>query len=489
MRLSALSEQLSLVLPLPPHDMDIDIKGLTLDSRRVEPGFLFAALSGSRQNGIQFARQAVAAGAAAVLGDVELQSQRLPVPTLVSDDPPALLAKLAAKFFGQQPAMVAAVTGTNGKTSVASFTRQLWALSGKAAASIGTLGVQSTTGDQPGSLTTPDSITLQRLAAELAANGVEHLVIEASSHGLEQKRVDGLTIAAAAFTNLTRDHLDHHGSMEAYLAAKRRLFGEVLTVAGCAVLNADAPAFDDLRQTCIKRGIEFFDYGRNARMLRLESQRPQAIGQVLDLRLNGSGYRVETSLVGEFQAMNLLASLGLWHATGGSLEEGVELLGRVEGAPGRMQLAGATTAGAAVYVDYAHTPDALDQALRALRPHTNGKLKVVFGCGGDRDPGKRVLMGEIASALTDDAIVTDDNPRGEDPAAIRAAALAGMRENAREIGGRAEAIRTAVGELGAGDLLLIAGKGHEQGQIIKGTVHPFDDLAVAKAALACCASR
>jgi UDP-N-acetylmuramoyl-L-alanyl-D-glutamate--2,6-diaminopimelate ligase len=482
--LSSLCEPAQLLRPLPDRAQDIEVLGLALDSRNVKPGGLFAALPGSKLDGAAFAPAAVRAGAVAVLGGPSLDAVDLPVPKLVAADPSALLARMAARFFGRQPACVAAVTGTNGKTSVASFTRQLWAMSGLPAASIGTLGVQSTTGDLPGNLTTPDVLTLQRLAAELAAKGVDHLVIEASSHGLEQKRVDGLHVAAAAFTNLTRDHLDHHVTMEAYFAAKARLFDEVLAEDGTAVLNADVPAFPVLRERCARRGIRVLDFGRSAEALRLVEQLPAPAGQTLTLALGGVEHRISSPLVGAFQAENLLAALGLWHASGGELEQGARLLGQVQGAPGRMQLAGTTRSGAAVYVDYAHTPDALEKALLAARPHASGRLVVVFGCGGDRDPGKRPLMGQAAAAFADLAIVTDDNPRSEDPAAIRDAALAAMPEGSREIGDRGRAIRSAVAELRGGDVLLIAGKGHERGQTIAGVVHPFDDVAVAAEALA-----
>ncbi|WP_027133970.1 UDP-N-acetylmuramoyl-L-alanyl-D-glutamate--2,6-diaminopimelate ligase [Geminicoccus roseus] len=483
MRLSSLLEQEDLLSPLSAEALDLDIRGLALDSRAVRPGSLFAALPGTRLDGATFVPDALAAGAIAVLGGPALAERALPVPVLAARDPAALLARLAARFFGQQPSTVAAVTGTNGKTSVASFTRQLWALAGHEAASIGTLGVQSTTGDLDGNLTTPDVITLQRLAADLAGKGVDHLVIEASSHGLEQKRVDGLHVRAAAFTNLTRDHLDHHGNMAAYLAAKCRLFDEVLAADGTAVLNADISEFALLRDACIRRGIRVIDYGWAAETLRLEDWHPEPAGQVLAVRLDGRTHRLRTSLVGAFQAENLLAAIGLFHATGGDLDQAAALLGEIRGAPGRMQLAGTTAQGAAVYVDYAHTPDALEKALLAARPHTEGRLVVVFGCGGDRDPGKRPLMGRAASQLADLAIVTDDNPRNEDPAAIRAAALGAMAPGAREIGDRGQAIRTAIDGLDAGDVLLIAGKGHERGQTVRGVVHPFDDLEVARAAL------
>jgi UDP-N-acetylmuramoyl-L-alanyl-D-glutamate--2,6-diaminopimelate ligase len=483
LRLSSFIERAQLLRPLPADAWDLDVQGLTLDSRQVKPGDLFAALPGSRVDGVAFAPAAIQAGAAAVLGGAALAEYNLPVPALIARDPQALLAQAAARFFGPQPAHVAAVTGTNGKTSVASFTRQLWALSGLPAASIGTLGLQSSTGDLPGNLTTPDVLTIQRLAAELATKGVDHLVIEASSHGLEQKRVDGLTVSAAAFTNLTRDHLDHHVTMEAYFAAKARLFSEVLSPRGVAVLNADVPEFSRLQECCRRRDITVLDFGRTARLLRLVEQVPAAAGQVLTLAIDDRRHQVVSPLVGAFQAENLLAALGLWHASGGALSDGIRLLEKVQGAPGRMQLAGTTRRGAAVYVDYAHTPDALQKALQAARPHASNRLLVVFGCGGDRDTGKRPLMGKVAAQLADLAIVTDDNPRSEDPAVIRRAVLVGMPPGTREIGDRAEAIRAAVGGLQEGDVLLIAGKGHEQGQTIGRVVHPFDDVAVAASAI------
>ena len=476
MRLSTLAD------PGTRPTADVEVSGLALDSREVRPGDLFAALPGSRSDGAAFADQAIRAGAVALLGGTALACREWPVPVLADADPRALLARIAARFFAPQPAVVAAVTGTNGKTSVASFTRQLWQQDGHAAASIGTLGVQSSTGDLPGKLTTPDPVTLHRLAGRLAAEGVDHLVIEASSHGLEQQRVDGLVIHAAAFTNLTRDHLDHHGTMDAYRAAKARLFGEVLVVGGTAVLNADVPEFAELAALCAERGIAVVDYGRDARRLRLLGQRPGPTGQHLLLALDGGEIEVDSRLIGGFQAMNLLAAAGLWLATGGRLADAAERLGAITGAPGRMEHVGTTQGGAAVYVDYAHTPDALDKALVAARAHAQGRLLVVFGCGGDRDPGKRPLMGAIAARLADVAIVTDDNPRSEDPAAIRAAVMAAA-PTLRDGGERAHAIAMAIDELRPGDVLLIAGKGHESGQTIGGVTLPFDDRAVARACL------
>ena len=463
-------------------DPAVSIAGIAVDSRTVAAGELFAALSGTRGDGLAHADEALARGAVAILGDDRLTARRWPVPVLVAEDPRRALARLAARFFAAQPATVAAVTGTNGKTSVTSFLRQLWLFAGHPAASIGTLGVQSSRGDRPGALTTPDPVTLHRLAAELQAQGIEHLAVEASSHGLDQRRLDGLAIRAAAFTNLSRDHFDYHGSPEAYLAAKARLFEVVLPPGGVAVLNADVPEFAKLAGIARARGQEILDYGRGGTRLGLVAQTPHDHGQRLELVVDGRAATVESGLVGAFQAWNLLAALGLALATGVEREVALAGLGRVVGAAGRMQLVGQTRRGAPVYVDYAHTPDALEKVLRALRPHAAGRLWVVFGCGGDRDPGKRPLMGSVAASCADRVVVTDDNPRGEDPAAIRRAILAAC-PGAVEIGDRAEAIARAIAALEPGDLLVVAGKGHETGQIVGATVMPFDDAEVVRAAL------
>lgn len=464
-------------------DPAVTLSGIAADSRTVAPGDLFAALAGTRGDGLDHADEALARGAVAILGDARLTARRWPVPVLVAEDPRRALARLAARFFAGQPETVVAVTGTNGKTSVASFVRQLWLTAGHKAASIGTLGVQSSSGDRPGALTTPDPVTLHRLAAELQAEGIEHLAVEASSHGLDQRRLDGLAIKAAAFTNLSRDHFDYHGSPEAYLAAKARLFEAVLPPGGAAVLNADVPEFPLLAGIARARGQEILDYGRGGTRLGLVAQTPHARGQRLELVVDGRAATVESGLVGAFQAWNLLAALGLALATGVEREVALAGLGRVVGAAGRMQLVGLSAQGAPVYVDYAHTPDALEKVLRALRPHAPGRLWVVFGCGGDRDPGKRPLMGAVAARCADRVVVTDDNPRGEDPAAIRSAILAAC-PGALEIGDRAQAIARAVGALERGDLLVVAGKGHETGQIVAGTVLPFDDREVVRAVLA-----
>jgi len=457
---------------------DREVAGLALDSRKVRPGDLFAALPGARADGLAFAEAAVTAGAVAVLGDERLRARPLGVPVLVAADPRAALARIAARFFGEQPKIVVGVTGTSGKTSVAGFTRQLWRKLGHRAASLGTLGIVGPGFERPGSLTTPDPIELHRDLAALARNGIDRLAMEVSSHALDQRRVEGVRFAAAAFTNLSRDHLDYHGTTEAYLAAKLRLFEELLPPGADVVVNADAEEATALAAIARDRGLELLDFGRTAGRLRLVEQTPLAAGQRLELRLDGRAVTVETRLVGAFQAHNLLAALGLALATGAPFEA-VFLLGELEGAPGRMQHVADHPAGAAVYVDYAHKPDALRQALEALRPHCAGRLHLVFGCGGDRDAGKRPLMGAIAARLADRVIVTDDNPRSEDPAEIRRAILEACPA-ALEIGDRRAAIAAALDGLGAGDVLLVAGKGHETYQIVGDTVLPFDDAAVVR---------
>jgi len=468
---------------------DREIRGLTADSRAVERGFLFAALPGSRHDGRAFIAEAVACGAVAVLAP---QGTALPegagAAALVADDNPRRrLALMAARFYEVQPRSIAAVTGTNGKTSVASFTRQIWRRLGYRAASLGTLGLVPARPDAPKSLTTPDPVELHRCLAALAQDGIDHLAMEASSHGLDQHRLDGVRVTAAAFTNVTRDHLDYHGSMAAYLAAKRRLFAELLAADGTAVLNADDPAAAALAEACAARGPRVMTYGSRGRDLRLLRQEPTQDGQRLTLEIDGRRHEVSLLLAGTFQAANVLAALGLVLATGaqtpGTLDHALDVLGGLEGVPGRLESVGRTPRGAEVYVDYAHTPDALQTVLQALRPHTAGRLHVVVGCGGDRDPGKRPMMGEIAARLADAVIVTDDNPRSEDPAAIRRAILAAAPQ-AEEIGDRGEAIARAVATLSAGDVLVIAGKGHESGQIVGDRVLPFDDRDVARRAIA-----
>jgi len=465
---------------------DIDITGLTCDSRKVAPGFLFAALPGAVQDGRRFIADALAQGAAAVLasrGSFVEDAFGDTAALLTCDNPRRRYALMAARFHGRQPKTVAAVTGTNGKTSVASFARQIWTGLGHSAASLGTLGLEAPGRRVAGSLTTPDPGDLHALLAELAAAGVDWLAMEASSHGLSQYRLDGVRVSSAAFTNLSRDHLDYHGSMGDYLSAKTRLFTDILDVSGSAVLNADDATFGALRIVARDRGCKVLSYGTEDTDIRLVSLAPDAAGQVLSLDVMGTSHRLRLPLAGAFQAMNAMAALGLVIAGGDAPQAAVAELETLQGVPGRLQLIGENTAGGAVYVDYAHTPDALAHALDALRQHTRGRLAVVFGCGGDRDRGKRPEMGRIAGERADRVIVTDDNPRSEDAAAIRSEILQACT-TAMEIGDRAEAIAKAIHGLGAGDVLVVAGKGHESGQIVGTDVLPFDDGEVVRAVIA-----
>ena len=471
----------------PPGDPEI--RGLSLDSRRVEDGFVFAALPGAKTDGKKFVDDAVSRGAVVILTDdprsYDALTRRTPPVTVVGDpNPRRRIARMASRFYRPQPETIAAVTGTNGKTSVTVFTRQLWQGLGRPAASIGTIGIVAPGFTQPGSLTTPDPITLHSELNALAQSGVDHVAIEASSHGLDQFRLDGLKPKAAAFTNLTRDHLDYHHDMASYRAAKTRLFTELLARDGTAVVNLDDETGAELALICAARGLAVTGYGRHPKAtLRLVAATPTATGQELTLDLMGARHDVALPLIGEFQAMNVLAALGLALATGADLARAVALMPSLHGAPGRMERVGVHPSGAPILVDYAHTPDALQNALQSLRAHCAGRIVVVFGAGGDRDAGKRPQMGAVAKLLADIAIVTDDNPRGEDPAAIRRAILAAC-PGAIEIGDRADAIRRGLAMLRAGDALLLAGKGHETGQIVAGRTLPFSDADVARAALA-----
>jgi len=470
----------------PPGDPEI--RGISVDSRRVEPGFLFAALPGTRTDGRHFVDDAVAKGAVAVVTadpeSLEALTRREPPVTVVGDvNPRRRIARIAARFYRPQPETVAAVTGTNGKTSVAAFTRQLWQGLGRPAASLGTIGIVAPGFVRSGSLTTPDPVTLHSELNALAQSGIDHVAIEASSHGLDQCRLDGLRPKAAAFTNLSRDHLDYHKDMAGYRAAKTRLFTDLLPRDGAAVLNLDDDAARALVPECAGRGQRVIGFGRDSRAeLRLLAARPSATGQALSLLLFGRPHDVDLPLLGEFQAMNALAALGLVLATGAALGPALALLPALAGAPGRMERVGTHPSGAPVLIDYAHTPDALENALRALRRHVAGRVIAVFGAGGDRDAGKRPQMGAVASDLADVVIVTDDNPRGESAALIRRAILEAC-PGAIEIGDRAEAVRRGLAMLRAGDALLVAGKGHETGQIVGATTLPFSDGAVVRAAL------
>lgn len=460
---------------------DPEISGVTADSRKVQPGWLFAALPGTKVDGRAFAKQALAQGAAAVIAEAEIEDAS--APTIVTPDPRRAYALAAAAYFGAQPDVCVAVTGTNGKTSVATFCRQIFTRLGRKGASMGTLGVR--TADEqltPAGLTTPDAADVAELLSELVGKGVTHLALEASSHGIDQRRLDGVKLTAAGFLNLTQDHLDYHGTMEAYLAAKLRLFETLLTRGGTAVLNADSDAYPAFAAAAVQAGHTVFSVGENGQGLKLVTREPTPEGQRLTIEAEGRTFGVSLPLVGGYQASNALVAAGLCIATGEDVAEVLEALRHLEGAPGRLQRVGRGPKGGEAYVDYAHTPDGLETVLNALRPHVRGRLLVVFGAGGDRDRGKRPIMGEIAVRLADLAIVTDDNPRSEDPAAIRAEILAGAK-GAREIGDRREAIRAAVAELVDGDVLIVAGKGHEEGQTIGSVIHPFNDVTELRKAL------
>ncbi len=463
-------------------DFSFEVKGLTADSRQVRPGFLFAALPGSEHDGRDFIAQALDDGAVAVLAPPGTQLDERRAVLIIDANPRRRLARLAARFFGRQPAHIAAVTGTNGKTSVARFTEQLWASLGHQGASLGTLGLSGASLDEAAALTTPDPVALHRSLAGLADQGVSHLVMEASSHGLDQFRLDGVDLAAAAFTNLSQDHLDYHRDEASYLAAKQRLFDELLAAGGTAVLNADVPQFEALRAICRERDQRLMSYGRRGSELRLVAERQDGEGQKLDLEIEGRRFEVRLPLVGGFQADNALCALGLVLALGAPADAAVAALEHLRGVPGRLEKVAVHTSGAPVYVDYAHTPDALAHALTALAPQAANRLVVVFGCGGDRDRAKRPLMGNIACRLADRIIVTDDNPRGEEPGAIRRAVLEGC-DRGVEVNDRGVAIRAAVGGLDRGDVLVIAGKGHEQGQLVGHEIRPFDDAQEARRAV------
>jgi UDP-N-acetylmuramoyl-L-alanyl-D-glutamate--2,6-diaminopimelate ligase len=461
---------------------DLDVGGVTADSRAVRRGDAFVAIAGGKSDGLTFVAPALAAGAAAIVAE-----RRPEVPLAEGtafarvDNARRALAVMAARFFPRQPRVVAAVTGTSGKTSVAAFTRQIWTALGHRAASIGTVGVVSPRGATYGSLTTPDPVALHRTLDALAGDEITHLAIEASSHGLDQYRLDGLRIAAGAFTNITRDHLDYHLSFEAYFAAKLRLFAALIEPGGAAVVDVDHEHAQAVIAAAQARGLSIVSVGRHGTGIRLLEAARDGFAQALRLEHGGRTFRVRLPLVGEFQVENALVAAGLAIATGGDPAAVFPALERLTGAKGRLELVGAS-GGAPIFVDYAHKPDALAKALDALRPYTHGRLIVVFGAGGDRDRGKRPLMGAVAAAKADRVIVTDDNPRSEDAAAIRAAIIAAA-PGSIEIGDRHEAIRSAIAELGAGDVLLIAGKGHETGQIIGDRVVPFSDHEGVAAAL------
>ena len=474
---------------------EAQITGLAVDSREVKPGYLFAALPGARLHGGEFIQYALRMQAGAILTDAqgaEIAAKELAASDaalIVAQDPRQALAQTASLWFGAHPATVVAVTGTNGKTSVTTFCRQIWEELDLPGVNLGTTGVEGAW-NHPLKHTTPEPITLHRVLAEAAENGITHVAMEASSHGLDQRRLDGVILAAAAFSNFTQDHLDYHQTFEAYFDAKMGLFRRVLSEDGVAVINLDDPKGPEVAAICTARGQEVIGVGRHPdARLRLTGQRFDATGQDLLFEWQGRARQTRLELIGGFQAENVLLAAALVIAAGAEPADVFDTLQYLTTVRGRMELAATRESGAAVFVDYAHTPDAVETALKAMRPHVMGRIVVIVGAGGDRDTGKRPLMGAAAARNADIVIVTDDNPRSEDPATIRAAVMAGAlnaggTESITEVGDRAEAILRGIDMLGAGDALLIAGKGHETGQIVGDTVHPFDDVEQASVAVA-----
>ena len=458
------------------HD-DRTVTGFAIDHRKVAPGTVFGAFEGMQVNGEDFIPAAIAGGAIAVVARPQAVVEG--AVHIVSDTPRATFARLAAQFFAPFPATAIAVTGTNGKTSTVELTRQLWRMAGHHAASIGTLGVTTADDRTTTGLTTPDIVTFLSNVGGLAREGVTHLAFEASSHGLSQYRTEGMPVRAAAFTNLSRDHLDYHRDMADYFTAKLRLFSEVLDADGAAVVWADDGQADRVIDLARERGNRVITVGERGETLRLVSRDPTLLGQGLVIEAEGRLHKVMLPLIGAYQAANALTAAGLVIATGGDVTATLAALARLQPVRGRLERAAITRAGSPVYVDYAHTPDAIEAAIAALKPHAAGRLIALIGAGGDRDPGKRAPMGEVAVAQADLVIVTDDNPRGEDPAAIRAQVMEGA-VGATEIGDRREAIAAAIAAAGPQDIVLLTGKGHEQGQIVGDLVLPFDDVTVAR---------
>ena len=478
MKLASLAAEAGLALPA---GADGAVTGFAIDHRKIAPGTVFGAFQGAAVNGEDFIDAAMAAGAVAVVA--RPQARVTGAIHIASDQPRRDFARLAARFFQPVPGTIVAVTGTNGKTSTVEMVRQIWRMAGHSAASIGTLGVTTPDGSVSTGLTTPDIVTFLANMTGLAREGVTHVAFEASSHGLSQFRNEGLPVMAAAFTNLSRDHLDYHADMEDYFAAKMRLFSEVVEPGGAAVIWADDAWSDRAVAVARQRGLHLLTVGERGEALTLLGRVPGHLGQELRIRHDGVERTVMLPLIGAYQAANALLAAGLALASGVAAPAVFDALGRLQPVRGRLERAAITGTGAPVYVDYAHTPDALGAAIEALRPHVAGRLITVFGAGGDRDRGKRAPMGEIATAKSDMVFVTDDNPRGEDPAAIRAEVMAGAA-GAVEIGDRRSAIRAAIAAAGRDDIVLVAGKGHEQGQIVGAgdalRVLPFDDVTVAR---------
>ena len=462
-------------------DSDSEVTGFAIDHREVAPGSVFGAFQGTLFNGEEFIPMAVDRGAVAVVARPEASVER--VPHVADASPRRRFAELAGRFFAPYPETVVAVTGTNGKTSTVEMTRQIWRITGHRSASIGTLGVTTSDEQVKTGLTTPDIVTFLSNMAGLKRMGMTHVAYEASSHGLDQHRAEGVPLAAAAFTNFSRDHLDYHGTMDAYFEAKMRLFEELLPAGSPAVVWTDDPMSGEVMERARRAGHELLTVGRNGETIRLVEQTPTALGQTLLLEQDGKSHRLALPLIGAYQAANVLTAAALVLATGGKWAEVFSAMQRVAPVRGRLERAVISRAGVPVYIDYAHTPDALEAAIAALRPHVakeaGARLITVFGAGGDRDQGKRPEMGAVATRLSDVVIVTDDNPRSEDPARIRADIMAGARE-ATEVAGRREAIAEAIRIAREGDIVLVAGKGHETGQIVGDQVLPFDDALVAR---------
>ncbi|MBB4953207.1 UDP-N-acetylmuramoyl-L-alanyl-D-glutamate--2,6-diaminopimelate ligase [Agrobacterium vitis] len=460
-----------LIGPLNSSLADLEMTGLTADSRKVQPGMMFFALAGVKADGVEFIKDAVARGAAVVVSSTPVDAG---VPVLLTDQPRRALALAAARFYASQPQTMVAVTGTAGKTSVASFVRQIWAYAGLDSAQIGTTGVMSSKRNDYGSLTTPDPVALHKMLAELAGEGVTHAAMEASSHGLDQSRLDGVVLKAAAFTNLGRDHMDYHPTVEHYMAAKMRLFDVLLPKGSPAVIFADDEWSAEAIRVATAAGHDVRTVGRAGTFLTLKRVEHSRHRQFAEIHHAGAIYEVDLPLAGDFQIANALVAAGLAIATGVAVETAMKALEKLQGAAGRLELVAQTKAGALAYVDYAHKPDALENVLTAVRPFTSGRIITVFGCGGDRDKGKRPIMGEIANRLADIVIVTDDNPRSEVAATIRSEVMAATPKGI-EIADRAQAIRAGVAMLASGDTLIVAGKGHEEGQIVGTETLPFSD--------------
>ncbi len=469
-------------LELPNGAGAIAVSGITSDSRKVSTGFLFFALAGSAVDGAGFAGAAADKGAAAIFARQDAKIDEQNVPVIRVDDPRRILAIFASRIYPRQPETMVAVTGTAGKTSVATFTRQIWDFEGKKAASLGTTGVVAPGRNTYGNLTTPDPVDLHGLLDELASEGVTHAAMEASSHGLDQRRLDGVNLSAAAFTNLGRDHMDYHATVADYMGAKMRLFAELLPSGAPAIIFADDAVSEEAAKIASGHGADVRTVGRKGEFVSLKKVEHQQFNQIVEVSHDNKSYRIEFPLAGDFQIANGLVSAGLAIATGTPPDIAFAALEQLKGASGRLELVGKNSEGSPAYVDYAHKPDALEQVLKALRPFTTGILILVIGCGGDRDPGKRPIMGEIAVRLADLVIVTDDNPRTEDPQAIRSQIMAAA-EGATEIGDREEAIHYACAMLKEGDCLVVAGKGHEEGQIVGSKVLPFSDHQVLRDAM------